>query len=35
MRLTIFGSGYEQIDDVVAGQSNNGSRIYLQWRSAF
>ncbi len=35
MQLTIFGSGYEQIDDIVTGQSNNDSRFDLQWRRVF
>ena len=35
MPLTIFDCGYEQIDDIVTGQSNNDSCCYLQWRSAF
>ncbi len=29
------GAGYESIDDVVSGQSDDGGRLYLQWRSSY
>ncbi len=33
--LLDIGIGYEDVDDVVSGQSFSDSRMYLQWRSAY
>ena len=30
-----IGLGFEQWDDIVAGESSNEVRAYLQWRSSY